>query len=146
MRHGKRLHRDVTDRELGASGKDSPVAVLLDRTVAANCFCRQRIAINRYIKFAAENFKSADVIAMFVREKNAIELVRDHAAMLQTQHQLSRAQPAIDKNLPMIGCDQRAVSRAPAAEHLQAEHGSKAIRLSSACANCNTKNNGARST
>jgi hypothetical protein len=36
---------------------------------------------------------------------------------------LPRAQAAIDKNLAMIGCDQRAVSRAPAAQHGQAEHG-----------------------
>jgi hypothetical protein len=38
-------------------------------------------------------------------------------------YQLPRAQPAIDKNLAMIGCYQRAVSRAPAAKHGQAEHG-----------------------
>jgi hypothetical protein len=36
---------------------------------------------------------------------------------------LPRAQAAIDKNLAMIGCDQRAVPRAPAAQHGQAEHG-----------------------
>jgi hypothetical protein len=39
------------------------------------------------------------------------------------QYQLPRAQAAIDKNLAMIGCDQRAVPRAPAAQHGQAEHG-----------------------
>ena len=64
------------------------------------------------------------MIAMFVREKDAIELLRGDTAMLQTQHQLPRAQSAINKDLAMIGCDQRAVSRAPAAEHRQAEHGS----------------------
>jgi hypothetical protein len=37
---------------------------------------------------------------------------------------LSRAQAAIDQKLAMIGRDQRAVSRAPAPEHRQAEHGS----------------------
>ncbi len=64
------------------------------------------------------------MIAMFVREKDAIELFRRNAALFQAQHQLARAQPAIDENLAMIGCDQRAVPRAPAAEHRQAEHGS----------------------
>ena len=110
-----------------ASRKDSPVGRRgdsLECAVAANRFCRQRIAINRHIKFAAENFESADMIAMFVREKDAIELLRRDTALLQTQDQLPRAQPAIDKNLAMISCDQRAVSRAPAAEHRQAEHGS----------------------
>jgi hypothetical protein len=37
----------------------------------------------------------------------------------------------------MIGGNQRAVSRAPAAEHGQAEHGSKVIRAISFCANGN---------
>jgi hypothetical protein len=37
---------------------------------------------------------------------------------------LSRAQPAINENFAMLGGDQRAISRAPAAEHDQAEHGS----------------------
>jgi hypothetical protein len=72
-----------------------------------------------------------------VCEKDAIELLRCDAAMLETQHQLSRAQPAIDKNFAMIGCDQGAVSRAPAAEHGQAEHGSQVSRVSSVYANAN---------
>jgi hypothetical protein len=46
------------------------------------------------------------------------------AALRQTQYQLPRTQSAIDKNLAMIGCNQCAVSRAAAAEHGQAEHGS----------------------
>ena len=60
---------------------------------------------------------------MFVCKKDAIELLRHHAALLQTQYQLPRAQSAIDKNFTVIRRDQRAVSRAPAAEHGQAEHG-----------------------
>ncbi len=68
VRHGKRLHRDVADRKLGAGRKDSPVPMLLERAVASHSFCRQRVAINRYIKFATENFKSANVIPVLVRE------------------------------------------------------------------------------
>jgi hypothetical protein len=37
---------------------------------------------------------------------------------------LSRAQTAIHKNFAMLGRDQCAVSRAPAPEHGQTEHGS----------------------
>jgi hypothetical protein len=47
--------------------------------------------------------------------------IRPHFAA--EQYHLPRAQAAIDKNLAMIGCDQRAVPRAPAAQHGQAEHG-----------------------
>ncbi len=51
------------------------------------------------------------MIAMFVREKDAIELLRRDTAMLQTQDQLPRAQPAIDKNLAMISCTQTETMR-----------------------------------
>src|SRR4029077_9875920 len=124
MWHGKCLYDDVANRKLGARRKDPPVTVSLECAVASHSFCRQWIAINRDIKFAAENFKTADVIAVFVRKQDAVKLLRYDAAPLQTQHQLARAQSAIDKNFAMIGCNQRAVSRAPAAEHGQAEHGS----------------------
>jgi hypothetical protein len=75
------------------------------------------------------------VIAVFVRKKDAIELLRRDAALLQAQDQLSRAQPAIDKNFAMIRRDQRAVTRAPAAKHGQAEHGSQGNRVISFHAN-----------
>ena len=96
---------------------------LREQSIAPNCLRRESIAINRQIKFAAENFKSANVIAMFVREQHAVELIRRDAALGQTQYQLPCAQSAIDKNLAMISCDQRTVPRAPAAKHGQAEHG-----------------------
>jgi len=117
------LHGDVANRKLGTSREDAPVAVSLEWAVATRSFCRQRVAINRHIKFPAKDFKTADVIAVFVREKDAIQPLGHDAALLQTQHQLPRAQPAIDKNLAMIRCNQGAVSRASAAEHGQAEHG-----------------------
>src|SRR5438105_2020385 len=77
------------------------------------------------------------MIAVFVREKNAIELFWRDTTMFQAQHQLSRAQPTIDKNFAMISRDERAVSRAPAAEHRQAEHGSDGSPISFSCANGN---------
>ena len=77
------------------------------------------------------------MIGVFVREKDAVQLLRRHPALLQAQHQLPCAEPAIDKNFAMIGCDQGAVSRAPAAEHNQAEHGSQGSCISSDCANGN---------
>ena len=75
------------------------------------------------------------MVGMFVREKNAVELLGRDAALLQAQHQLPRAQPAIYQNLAMISRDQRAVPRAPAAEHGQAEHGSQDSRVIAVHAN-----------
>ena len=42
------------------------------------------------------------MVAVFVRKKDAIDLLRHDAALLQAQYQLPRAQPAIDKNLAVI--------------------------------------------
>jgi hypothetical protein len=129
VRYGERLHRDIADRKLTASRKQSPIPTSLRETAGSKRFGREPIAINRQIEFVAENFKTADVIGVFVRQNNAIELLGCHATLLQTQHDLSRAQTAINEDLAMIGGDERAVSRAPAAEHGQAEHGSKGIRV-----------------
>ena len=62
------------------------------------------------------------MVAMLMREENAIQLIRSQTALLKAQQQLARAQAAIDQNLAMIGGHQSAVSPAPAAEHRQAEH------------------------
>jgi hypothetical protein len=135
VRHGERLDRDIADRKLSASRKHSPIPTSLRETAEAKRLSRESIAVKRQIEFVAENFKTADVIGVFVRENNAVELLRCDAALLQTQHDLPRAETAIDENLAMIGGDQCAVSRAPAAEHGQAEHGSQHNRVISAYAN-----------
>src|SRR5262249_55799070 len=135
MRHRKRLHGNVADGKLGTRLKDPAIAPFFQETAATERVSGESIAINRQIKFTAEHVKSADVIGVFVREKHAFELLRHDAALLETQRQLPRAQPAVDKNLAMIRRDQRAVPRAPAPEHGQAEHGSQDSRVISICAN-----------
>ena len=69
------------------------------------------------------------MIGVLVRENHTVELLRHYAALLQTQDNLARAQTAIHENLTVIGCDQGAIPRAPAAEHGQAEHGSQDSRV-----------------
>ncbi len=122
MWHGKSLDRDVADGKLGACPKNSPVTMLLEQPVASNCLRGECVAINRHIKFAAENFESANMIAVFVSKKDAVELVGRNATLRQAQHQLPRAQAAIDKNLAMLSRDQCAVPGAAAAEHGQTKH------------------------
>ena len=129
MRYGEGLHCDIADCKLAASRKQTPVPTSLRETTASKRFGRESIAVNRQIKFVAENFKTADVICVFVRENNAVELLRPDATLLQTQHDLPRAQTAINENFAMFGGDQRAVPGAPAAEHDQAEHGSQDSRV-----------------
>jgi hypothetical protein len=137
VRHWERLYCDVADRKLSASRKQSPVPASLRETIGPKRFAGEPVAVNRQIEFVAENFKTADVITVFVRENNAVELFRRDTALFQTQNDLPRAETAINENLAMISGNQRTVSRAPAAEHSQAEHGSKGIRAISFCANEN---------
>ena len=137
VRHGERLQRNIADRKLSASRKQSPVPTSLREITGSKRLSREPIAVNRQIEFVAENFKTADVISVFVRENNAVELLRRESTLVQTQHDLPRAQTAINENLAVRGGNQGTVSRAPATEHGQAEHGSKGIRAISFCANGN---------
>ena len=91
VRHWKCLHRNVADGKLGTGFKDPPISASFQETAAMERVSREPIAIDRQLKFAAENFKSADMIGVFVRENHAVELLRRDAALLETQHQLPRA-------------------------------------------------------
>jgi hypothetical protein len=113
------------------------MAMLILEPAAPQRVRGEAITVDWYIEFAAKNLQAADVIAVFVRQKYAIELLRRNAALFQPQRQLSRAQPGIDQNLAVIGRNQRAVTRAPATEHGQAEHGSQVSRVISVYANGN---------
>ena len=135
MRHGECLHRDIADRKLSAGRKQSPVPASLRETTGPKRLGREPIAVNWQVKLVAENFKAADVIGVFVRENHAIELLRRYATLFQPQDHLARAETPINEKFAVIRCNQRTVSRAPAAEHRQAEHGSKASRLISDNAN-----------
>ena len=62
------------------------------------------------------------MIAMFVRQEDAIELLGSDPAEREAHNELTRAQSAIDQNPAMIGRDERAVPGAAAAEHRETEH------------------------
>src|SRR5438067_13847910 len=123
MRHWKCLHGHVADAELGAGAKDSPVTMLLEQFVAPNRLRRKRVAINRHLQLATKNFESADVIAVFVSEKHATQLIGRGAALRETKHRLQRAEAAIAKNLAMIHRLQCARSVALAADYRHTEDG-----------------------
>ena len=74
------------------------------------------------MKFPAKHFEPADVIAVLMGEEDAIELGRGDSALFETDHDLPRAQPAINQNPAMIGRDESAISGGAAAEHGQGEH------------------------
>jgi hypothetical protein len=94
----------------------------IQRTVALDCFGGERVAINWNAKFAAQNFKPADMITVFMGEENAVEPFGRHATLLEAQDYLPGAQSAIDKNFAVISRDQGAVPGTAAAEHGQTEH------------------------
>ena len=62
------------------------------------------------------------MIAVFMGKQDAVELFGRHAALLEAEDDLARAQPAIDENFAMIGRDERAVPGTAAAEHGETEH------------------------
>ena len=66
--------------------------------------------------------ETADVIAVFVGEKHAIELLGFDPAKFEPNNQLPRAQAAVDEQPAMIGGDEGGVTGTAAPEHRQTEH------------------------
>src|SRR6266568_2178597 len=122
MRHGKSLDENVADGELGTGAKNSPVPMSIQGVIAPDRFGSECVAVNRHGQFPAENFEATNVIAMLVREQNAIEILWVHAALLESKRNLSRAQSAINQNFAVVGRNQRTIPGAPAPEHGQTEH------------------------
>ena len=121
VRHGECLHCDVADGKVCAGAKEPPVWMSGERT-GADRFRGESVAINRDTKFPTKHLESADVIAVFMREQDAIELIGRHPAEREPEDELARAQPAIDEKPAMIGREEGGVPRAPAPEHREAEH------------------------
>ena len=119
---GKGLDQDITDREFRTGTKDSPVFVLA-QAEATNGLGGLRIAINWNGKLPTKHLQPANVIAMLVRKKQAIELLGGDATLLKPDDDLARAQSAIDQNVAMTGGNESAIPGAAAAEHGQTEHG-----------------------
>ena len=122
MRDREGLHHDIADGKLGAGAENSPVPVAVQGAVTSNCLGGESVAIDRHRKFPAKDLQTTDVIAMFVGEEDAVELVGSETALFQPQNNLARAQPAIHQQLAVIRRNQGAVSRAAAAKHGQTEH------------------------
>jgi len=119
---GKGLDQDIADREFRTGTKDSPVFVLA-QAEATNGLGRLRVAINRKGEFPAKHLQPANVIAMLMGKKQSIELLGGDTALLKPDHDLARAQSAIDQNPAVIGGNKSAIPGTAAAEHGQAEHG-----------------------
>ena len=114
-----------------AAGVLSPLIDVIGRhgTVEA-AYPPELLSIEAYTKgklkpghvLNAENVETANMVAMFVGQEDAIKLFRQDAALLEPKCDLARTEPAIDQNSAMIGGDERAVSGTAAAEHRQTEH------------------------
>ena len=76
VRHRERLHCDVANRKFRAGRKKPPITASISETAGSKRFRREPIAVNRQIKFVAENFKAANVIRVLVGKNHTVELLR----------------------------------------------------------------------
>jgi hypothetical protein len=74
------------------------------------------------VKFWAQHFEPADVIAVLMSEKDTVEVFRRDPAQGEAIDELTRAESAVDQEPAMIGHDERAISGAPTSEHGQTKH------------------------
>ena len=62
------------------------------------------------------------MIAVLMRNKDAVEACRTDAKGLKSEGNLSRTETGVDKDPASVGGDQRAVPRAATAKHRQTKH------------------------
>src|SRR5205823_4176962 len=75
MRDRKSLDGDIANRKLTTGAKDPPIAMPIQGVIAANRLGRKRVRVDRDLKFSAENFEPANMIAVFVSENNSVDLL-----------------------------------------------------------------------
>src|ERR1043166_3861560 len=103
--------------------------MFIEPTVTPHRFSSQSIGINRHVMFAAQDLEPANMVAVFMGEKNSIQLFRPNAALPQPERKLARAESAIDQKVAVTGGNKRAIPRAPASKHGQTEHAGCLIEL-----------------
>jgi hypothetical protein len=73
-----------------------------------------------------QRMRAADVVAVFVRDEDRVDLLGQHAGLAQAPIELADTQAAIHQQMARVGVaarlDDRGVAAAAAAETLEAQH------------------------
>src|SRR5581483_1281757 len=86
---------------------------------------RQPADINRDWPLAVQNApshqggKAGDMVAMLVRDDNAVQVLRPRTGAVQASLELAKAQPGVDQNTRFFGSHESGVSRASARQHAE---------------------------
>ena len=130
VRNAERLEINIADTEFtarfdldrlffqrGTPFRGFAVAVLAAGTrVVKSVFGRPR-NVNRTIDRSHQNAQTAGVVAVFVRDKNAVELGVTNVDLSQSPQNLTRAQARIDQNIGLFAGNQHSVAGRATAEN-----------------------------
>jgi hypothetical protein len=116
VRNIKALYLNVLDGK-GVTGLEEPPTGVFIKVAAANGVCCLGSGKDRNSEMAAEHLQAANVIDVFVSDKDAVETSWVDAAISQAFRNLACAQARVDQELALVGRDQITISQAPAAEN-----------------------------
>src|ERR1700732_4993797 len=122
MRYIKALNLNILEQERGACLEEVPCGITGKPSMTQR-FGGPRVRVDRHAESAAEHFQTCHVIAMFMRDQNAIEACGGDPGELEPLRNLTRAKSGINED-PALACsDQSAIASTTAAKDRQTKHG-----------------------
>lgn len=114
VRNGKCLHGNVPDIERAARGEEPEIEMEIE--LIPNGISRGAIAVDRELKFLGEDGEAANMIAVFVRDEDAVEGFGRASDGLEAFSDLTRTEPGVDEQPGLAGFKIRAIPGGTAAQ------------------------------
>src|ERR1700730_14887160 len=122
MRYIKALNLNILEQERGACLEEVPCGITGKPSMTQR-FGGPRVRVDRHAESAAEHFQTCHVIAMFMRDQNAIEACGGDPRPLEPLRKLTRYKSGINPDGSTSSTDQRAIPSTTAAKDRHTKHG-----------------------
>jgi hypothetical protein len=121
VRNGKTVDPEVAQLDRGARFKEPPGGE--GRHLGLEIFRGEPVAIDRNGVALGQHRQTANVVAVFVGEKNGLHIGDGPADRSEPRFDLPGAEPGIDEKTGMLGLEIGAVAAAAAAQNGEMQHG-----------------------
>ena len=115
MRDAERVDDHIAQLERGTGGEEAKIELGLE--LQFNRLFREPVAIDWNLQLGGQPEQPLDVVRVFVRDENAVEIFRRAADREQALADLAPAQPGIDEQPDLFGFQVGAVAARTAAEN-----------------------------
>lgn len=128
MRNGEGLDRDVADLKRAPGYEEAEFR--LHAEDALDFLHRRAIAVNRDAQFVRQSRQAGNVVAVLVRDKDGVQILRRPADAGEALADLPQAETGIDQHPRLVGFDVGAVAGRTAAENREFDGHAKTLKCS----------------